>query len=80
MPFVEISLAEGRSPEQIRRLLRDVHNAVAQALGSPEGNIRVVAREVPKTHWSAGGRTLAERDHVARTAPVTPSTAPPQHG
>lgn len=79
MPLVEISLAEGRSPEQIRRLLRDVHNAVAQALGSSDANIRVIAREVPKTHWSAGGRTLVERDQVAPTPPLTPSTAHPQH-
>lgn len=61
MPLVEITLAQGRSPEQIRALLADVHAAVHRAIGAPEANIRVVVREVPATHWSAGGKTLAER-------------------
>ena len=61
MPLVEITLAHGRSPEQIRALLAEVHAAVHRAIEAPEANIRVVVREVPATHWSAGGVTLAER-------------------
>lgn len=61
MPLVEITLAQGRRPEQIRALLAEVHGAVHRATGAPEANIRVVVREVPATHWSAGGITLAER-------------------
>lgn len=65
MPLVEISLAEGRTPEQIRALLAEVHQAVHRSIGAPEPSIRVVVREVPPEHWSAGGETLAER--AART-------------
>lgn len=61
MPLVEITLVEGRTPEQIRRLLHDVHEAVRSALGAADESIRVVVREVPPTHWSAGDRTIAER-------------------
>ncbi|MEX7468234.1 2-hydroxymuconate tautomerase [Mycobacterium adipatum] len=61
MPLVEITLAEGRDADQIRALLAEVHAAVHRAIGAPETNIRVVVREVPATHWSAGGVTLAER-------------------
>ncbi len=66
MPLVEITLAEGRRPEQIRALLAEVHSAVHRAIGAPEANIRVVVREVPATHWLAGGETLAERAATAK--------------
>ncbi|MER7182821.1 tautomerase family protein [Streptomyces hyaluromycini] len=65
MPLVEITLAEGRAPEQIRALLADVHLAVHKAINVPEASIRVVVREVPPAHWSAGGQTLAERAAAA---------------
>ncbi|MFN8079972.1 MAG: 2-hydroxymuconate tautomerase [Kineosporiaceae bacterium] len=61
MPLVEVTLATGRTPEQIRALMREVHEAVVRAVGAPDANVRVVVREVPPTHWSAGGVTLAER-------------------
>lgn len=66
MPLVEITLAQGRTPGQIRALLAEVHNAVHHSIGAPEANIRVVVREVPDTHWSAGGVTLAERTAAAK--------------
>ncbi|MGH3631628.1 MAG: tautomerase family protein [Sciscionella sp.] len=37
-----------------------------RSIGAPEANIRVVVREVPTTHWSAGGVTLAERAAAAK--------------
>jgi 4-oxalocrotonate tautomerase len=61
MPFVEITVASGRTPEQLRAVLREVHDAVHRALDAPEPSIRVVLREVPPEHWSSGGETLAER-------------------
>ncbi|MGW0710305.1 tautomerase family protein [Streptomyces sp. NPDC002643] len=67
MPLVEITLAEGRAPEQIRALLTEVHQAVHKAIDVPEASIRVVVREVPPTHWSAGGQTLAERASATNT-------------
>lgn len=62
MPLVEITLTQGRTPSQIRALLAEVHNAVHRAIGAPEPSIRVIVREVPPAHWSAGGVTLEERD------------------
>ena len=67
MPLVEITLTEGRDAHQIRALLAEVHAAVHRAIGAPEPNIRVVVREVPATHWSAGGITLAERATTTST-------------
>lgn len=61
MPFVDITMAEGREPERIRALIHEVHEAVRRALDAPAGNIRVVVREVPPAHWAAGDVTIAER-------------------
>jgi 4-oxalocrotonate tautomerase len=66
MPIVEITLAEGRAPEKLRALITAVTDAVCGSIGTPKSNVRVVIREIPKTHWAAGDITLAERE----TAPA----------
>lgn len=78
MPLVEITLAEGRSPEQLRTLLSATTHAVATSVGAPLDSIRVVLREVPRTHWAAGDVTLAERD--ATRDPAAPSDPGPRTG
>jgi 4-oxalocrotonate tautomerase len=61
MPFVEITLIEGRSPEQLRALLKATTEAVVTSISAPKDSVRVVIREVPATHWAAGDVTIAER-------------------
>ncbi|GEP39437.1 4-oxalocrotonate tautomerase [Nocardioides psychrotolerans] len=61
MPFIEVTLVEGRSPEQLRALISGLTQAASAAVDAPMGNIRVVIREVPPTHWAAGDVTIAER-------------------
>jgi len=61
MPLVEVSLIEGRTPEQIRSLIHELHEAVVRALTAPPGNVRIIVREVPATHWVASDVTIAER-------------------
>jgi 4-oxalocrotonate tautomerase len=61
VPLVEVTLTEGRTPDQIRALISEVTAAVARAISAPAPNIRVVVREVPATHWAAGDVTIAER-------------------
>lgn len=61
MPLVEVTLAEGRTPEQIRSLIHELHEAVVRAAAAPPESVRVIVREVPATHWAAGDVTIAER-------------------
>jgi 4-oxalocrotonate tautomerase len=61
MPLVEVTLVEGRTPEQLRTLISKLTAAVVDAVGAPRENVRVVLREVPATHWAAGDVTIAER-------------------
>jgi 4-oxalocrotonate tautomerase len=61
MPLIEATLVEGRTPEQLRALIHALTEAVVTAVGAPRASVRVVLREVPKTHWAAGDETIAER-------------------
>ena len=61
MPLVEVSIVEGRPPERIRAMIDRVTDAVEMSLEAPRSSIRVIVREIPPTHWAAGGQTIAER-------------------
>ena len=61
MPLVEITLVQGRTPQQLRALMHEVHAAVVEAIDARPESVRVIIREVPATHWAAGDVTIAER-------------------
>jgi 4-oxalocrotonate tautomerase len=61
MPLIEVTLAEGRSPEKLRALISRLTEAVVETGVGPKQAVRVIIREVPKTHWAAADETLAER-------------------
>ncbi|MFC0430700.1 tautomerase family protein [Kutzneria buriramensis] len=61
MPLVQVSLAAGRTPEQIRSLISELTAAVVRAVDAPASNVRVIVTEVPATHWAAGDVTIDER-------------------
>lgn len=61
MPLIEVTLTEGRSPEQLRTLISGLSNAVVDSINAPLANVRVILREVPATHFAAGDVTIAER-------------------
>ena len=61
MPLIEVTMVEGRTPQQVRALISALTHAAAEAVDAPLDSIRVVVREVPATHWGAGDVTIAER-------------------
>jgi 4-oxalocrotonate tautomerase len=74
MPFIDVTLVEGRSPEPLRALIAALTDAACGSLDAPRDSVRVVLREVPATHFAAGGVSVADRpttvddrgDHHAR--------------
>ncbi len=78
MPLVDVTLTEGRSPEQVRDLLHALHDAVARTTGAAPEHIRVIVREVPRTHWATGDVTVAEL-HADRPAPDRAADHPDSH-
>lgn len=71
MPLVDVTLTEGRSAEQVRDLIHALHAAVHGTTGARPEHIRVIVREVPRTHWATGDTTVAEMD-----LPQHPTTTP----
>ncbi len=65
MPLIEVTLVQGRSPEQLRALIGALTRAAHTSIDAPVEAIRVVVREVPATHWAAGDVTIAERTEAA---------------
>ncbi|GAA2314269.1 tautomerase family protein [Streptomyces kunmingensis] len=67
MPQVTVTIAEGRTPQQLRTLLHEVHDAVLRSVDTRPEHIRVVVHEVPRTHWATGDITIAEMRTTAPT-------------
>lgn len=76
MPLVEVTLVEGRDEVRLHRLIVALTSAVEESLDAPRESIRVVLREVPATHWAAGGVTIAERRRA--TSPPVEGGADPE--
>lgn len=62
MPLIDISIARGRTPEQLRSLIDACHRAAEECVGALPENITVIVREVEHEHWSRGNLTIAERN------------------
>jgi len=65
MPFIEVTLVEGHTPDRLRALISALTDAASDSLEAPRDSVRVVLREVPATHFAAGGVTIAERSSSA---------------
>ena len=61
MPQVQVTVREGRTPEQIRSLITAVTDAVVDSVGAPKDTVSVVVNEVPGTHWASNDVTLDEK-------------------
>ena len=70
MPLVEVTLAEGRTPAQIRTLMHELHAAVVRAVDAAPSSVRVIVREVPPTH------SYHRRRHPRRTPRPRPRPGP----
>lgn len=76
MPLVEVTLAQGRSPQTVRTMISRLTDALVESGVAPRENIRVVVREVPPEHFAAGDVTIAERNAAQSQAEApSPSTS-----
>ena len=61
MPFVQVSMGTGRTPEQKRALLDGISEVVHTTLGSDYDSIKVWIVELDPDNVMLGQETLAER-------------------
>lgn len=55
MPFVQVTMLEGRTVEQKHELMRRLTEATAEVLGGDPQRIRVALYEVDSDEWAIGG-------------------------
>ncbi|WP_313298285.1 2-hydroxymuconate tautomerase [Diaphorobacter sp.] len=60
MPFAQIYMLEGRSEEQKRAVIEKVTQALVDAVGAPQANVRVWIHDVPKENWGIAGTTAKD--------------------
>lgn len=61
MPVIDVTMVEGRTPEQKDAFVVALTQAAVDALAAPIESVRVIIREVPPAHFAAGGVTIAQR-------------------
>lgn len=61
MPLIDISIAKGRTPEQLRALIDQVHRAAEETVDAAPENITVIVREVDPHLWARTNTTIDER-------------------
>jgi Uncharacterized protein, 4-oxalocrotonate tautomerase homolog len=71
VPLIEVTLSAGRTDDQIRSMIHEVHEAVARTVNARSEHIRVIVREMPRDRWATGDVTLSEMD--ARQQPDEPA-------
>ncbi|KAB1662496.1 hypothetical protein F8O01_00680 [Pseudoclavibacter chungangensis] len=68
MPFIDVTLAKGRSPETLRAIQTALHDAMVEVGGADSNAVTVVLREVEHDMWATGDRTIAERNAAKAAA------------
>ena len=79
MPLIQVTLIEGRTPEQKRNLLAAITSAVQETTGASPDSIRVWIVDVPADEFMSAGVLTSER-RAAAEAPATPPPGDPDGG
>lgn len=61
MPLVHIELLEGRTPEQLEALVKDVTAAISKDANVPAERIHIVLSEMQKDHYAVGGQLTSKK-------------------
>ena len=82
MPIVQINLVEGRTPDQLARMIEGVSEAIAEALDAPISTVRIMVNELAPHQYGIGGEpwpvVVARREAAASShpPPVPPQERP----
>ena len=66
MPVLQVYLFEGRTVEQKANLMRNLTKAVAESLGSPAQNVRILIQDMPRHNYAVGGVSVQAREDAER--------------
>ncbi|MFP7296787.1 2-hydroxymuconate tautomerase [Neobacillus niacini] len=66
MPFIQVNILKGRSPEKKELLIREVTNVVSEVLEAPVQSIRIMINELEPEHWGIAGESVKKRNEVSK--------------
>ncbi|HJS12111.1 4-oxalocrotonate tautomerase family protein [Sphingopyxis sp.] len=61
MPIISVTLAEGRTVERKRALIRAITDAVVDAIDAKPDQVRIMINELPLDHYAVAGVTFGEK-------------------
>ena len=61
MPIISVVIAEGRSVEKKRRLIRALTDAAVEALECSPQTVRIILNETSLDHFAVAGTTFGEK-------------------
>jgi 4-oxalocrotonate tautomerase len=59
MPFIQVTMLEGRTVDEKHDLMRRLTDACAEAIGGDPQRIRVALYEVSADEWAIGGEPVS---------------------
>jgi 4-oxalocrotonate tautomerase len=62
MPYVQISLVQGRTPSKKEELIKKVTDAIVETLQISKDHVHIVLIEVPKDNIGDGGVPLPKQN------------------
>ena len=68
MPLIQITLAEGRTPKQLRELIHGVTEVAIETANASRDTVTVIVTEVAADLWANAGITVQERRDAAKGA------------
>lgn len=60
MPFIQVTILEGRTIEQKHELMRRLTEVAADVLGGDPARVRVALYEVSPDEWAIGGEPVSK--------------------
>ena len=60
MPFVEVNMYEGRTPEQKKKLVEGITKAFTE-IGTPAEAVQILLKECQRSCWATAGKFASER-------------------
>ena len=63
MPLIQVSMLEGRTADQKRKLVQRFTDAMAEEAGARREAIVVVFHEVSRESYASGGVLMADKPH-----------------
>ena len=61
MPMVQITILQGRTPEQKRKVAKRITEVLAEELGTKPEGVAIAFNEVSKESYALGGVLMADK-------------------